>query len=215
MKASRPLLLASLLLFSSCGRDEPVTTDEASVSKTTASFSSTATTVPTNFAEEKPAQATGEQPPKVEEPVAPKQPDPVPGSDEAPPPPSNPALSEEGIIDAAIRKTNEIRAEHGLPALEIDSALAAAAQKHAEDMKARGFYDHVSPDGKSPIDRMKESGAVFQLSGENIHKGVTDVDLVFKSWLDSKLHRDTLLHKAYRRHGIGYADGYWTHVFAD
>jgi len=191
---SFPLLLPTLLLLCSCGREEPVMNDPA-ITKTTSTL---AATPPSLVAEN-----IQEAPKSSEDPT------------KAPPAPVNPAFTDEAVISSALAKANAIRLENGLPELDLDEKLAAAAQKHAEDMKARNFFDHVNPDGVNPFQRMKAAGAVFKLGGENIAKGLSDTEAVFKIWLDSKLHRENLLQKAYRRQGIGFIDGHWAHVFAD
>src|SRR5688572_23644697 len=49
---------------------------------------------------------------------------------------------------------NALRAQHGLSPARPDARLAAAAQLHAEDMIRQGYFDHVSRDGRTYIQRI-------------------------------------------------------------
>jgi uncharacterized protein YkwD len=120
-----------------------------------------------------------------------------------------------GTIEAALAVANEIRRKHGLPELVQDPSIQAAAQAHAEDMARRHYFEHNNPEGESPFDRMRKAGAKFGWAAENIAQGPQDPEQAFRLWLGSPGHRKNLLNKKYRRHGIGYADGYWVHDFAD
>jgi uncharacterized protein YkwD len=52
-------------------------------------------------------------------------------------------------------------------------------------------------------------------AAENIARGQRSATEVFHSWTSSPGHRHNLLNPRYRRHGIGWANGYWVHDFAD
>ena len=53
---------------------------------------------------------------------------------------------------------NEYRQNSGRSTLTVDSRLTAAARAHSEDMVARNFFDHVTPDGVDPFERMVAAG---------------------------------------------------------
>lgn len=67
----------------------------------------------------------------------------------------------------ALKLINRDRQANGLPSLVEDPLLAQSAQRHAEDMKARNFYAHVTPEGKTPTDRFAAVGGIGGV-GENI-----------------------------------------------
>src|SRR3989344_3789576 len=46
--------------------------------------------------------------------------------------------------------TNEDRADNNVPSLVENKLLDQAAQLKAEDMAAKGYFAHTSPEGKSP-----------------------------------------------------------------
>lgn len=67
--------------------------------------------------------------------------------------------------------TNAERAAEGLPPLAVDALLTTAAQAHSDDMVARAFYSHTSPNGSQPWDRAAAAGSRRRTIGENIACG--------------------------------------------
>jgi uncharacterized protein YkwD len=103
------------------------------------------------------------------------------------------------VLDA----TNRAREAKGLPALEIDPALEAAAQAHADAMLARRFYGHIDPDLGDLRERMNRFGYRASALGENLARGIFATDEVVDRWLASPGHRRNLLQPLYRSIGIG------------
>jgi len=56
----------------------------------------------------------------------------------------------------------------GLSPLTFNGNLAEAARAHTEDMFARSYYSHVSPDGRGYDERIRESGYPAAVSGESL-----------------------------------------------
>jgi uncharacterized protein YkwD len=113
---------------------------------------------------------------------------------------------------AAVRATilgqaNDSRAAAGLPPLAAEARLTAAAQEHARDMLARGFYDHRSPEGAGPAQRAAAAGYRYRWVGENIAKGLFPADEVVERWMGSSGHRRNLLDRHAAEVGIGVAWG--------
>lgn len=80
-----------------------------------------------------------------------------------------PAGAQGDLAALALALVNEARAAEGLGALSASGVLDEAARGHAEDMLARGFYDHVTPEGGTARDRfLAAGGAAGAVSGENI-----------------------------------------------
>src|SRR3954452_20291571 len=61
---------------------------------------------------------------------------------------------------AMLARVNAERAAAGRPPLVLDPRLNAAAQRHAEDMLLRSYYNHVSPEKTTPIERVRKSGYI-------------------------------------------------------
>ncbi|HYX24333.1 MAG TPA: CAP domain-containing protein [Thermoanaerobaculia bacterium] len=107
-----------------------------------------------------------------------------------------------------LARANAERTAAGVRPLLRDPRLDAAAQRHAEDMLARAYYDHVSPDGTSPNTRTRKSGYVGRIVGENIARGPMAVQEVMDNWMGSTEHRRNLLLPAFTHLGVGVAVGH-------
>ncbi len=96
-----------------------------------------------------------------------------------------------GLADlAAVRrevleKVNAERAKAHVRPLLLDPRLDAAAQRHAEDMLARGYFAHASPEGKTVRQRAEAAGYRWHAVGENIALGQLSVDEVVQAWMKS------------------------------
>ncbi|MGK5729136.1 CAP domain-containing protein [Streptomyces sp. URMC 124] len=114
--------------------------------------------------------------------------------------------------------TNAERAAAGLRPLAADPRLAAAAQAHSDDMVARDFYAHTSPEGSEPWDRARAAGCPHPGIGENIACGQRSAAEVVRGWMNSPGHRANILKPDFAHIGVGYATGskagtYWTQLF--
>jgi uncharacterized protein YkwD len=115
------------------------------------------------------------------------------------------------IRAATLCLVNQERAKIGAGALVEQPQLEAAASGQVSDMLARNYYDHVSPDGKDPLDRDTAAGylrgAAGYAIGENLAWATGDASPVriVAAWMDSPDHRDNLLSREYRDSGIAVA----------
>lgn len=116
----------------------------------------------------------------------------------------------------ALNLVNRDRAANGLAPLSLDARLDAAAQRHAEDMLQRNYVEHVSPEGRTPMDRyVAAGGKTTQAVAENIagceRCPPPDADQLARlqtGWMDSPGHRHNLLGGGFERFGFGaVADG--------
>lgn len=115
------------------------------------------------------------------------------------------------LQQALVTCTNRARAAHGLPALSADPALTRAAQGHAADMDARGYFDHTTPEGLEPWDRIRAalgSADPFTAMGENIAMGYAGADATCDGWMNSPGHRANILSEEFTLIGTGWVDGY-------
>lgn len=101
-----------------------------------------------------------------------------------------------------IELTNLARSDEGLPPLRSAPELMRSAEAKGRDMDERGYFSHYSPEGTSPFDLMRQSGAKFSSAGENIAQG-TSVDRIFVSWMQSADHRENILARGYTHLGVG------------
>lgn len=106
-----------------------------------------------------------------------------------------------------LARVNAIRKKAGLNSLRLNSDLETAAQRHAEDMLARGYFAHESPSGITVRERSRKAGYDWSAIGENIAFGQTSVDEVVETWMDSPGHRKNILGRHFTELGVGLALG--------
>jgi len=109
--------------------------------------------------------------------------------------------------DSLVEITNRYRADQGLPALRVNSALINAATSKAADMFAENYWAHNSPSGKSPWWFFKNAGYSYTFAGENLAKDFADPDSIARAWMDSPTHRDNILNNKYEEIGIAVVSG--------
>ncbi|MGW2628970.1 CAP domain-containing protein [Streptomyces chattanoogensis] len=113
---------------------------------------------------------------------------------------------------------NAQRAQHGCGPLTVDRRLQKAAQAHSDDMAARNYYEHNTPEGVDPGTRMTNAGFQWSSWAENIFKSPKDPATAMKGWMESPGHRDNILNCSYKSTGVGVnlsANGpWWTQDFA-
>jgi uncharacterized protein YkwD len=112
---------------------------------------------------------------------------------------------------------NQQRASNGCGALRDDSKLTLAAREHSADMANQGYFDHNSPNGATPWDRIKAAGYADP-SAENIAAGQATPADVMNAWMNSEGHRANILNCSSKAIGIGFWRGgsygtYWTQDF--
>ncbi len=77
-----------------------------------------------------------------------------------------------GAEQAALDMVNQSRQQNGVPPLMMDEALHQLARARAQDMSARNYFSHITPEGKSPFDLMTAGGISYRMAAENIGYGV-------------------------------------------
>lgn len=103
---------------------------------------------------------------------------------------------------------NALRRKEGVTGkLAGSGILDRIAQKHAEDMLARGYFAHQSPDGKTVRERAQREGYRWRALGENLADGQTRIEQLLANWRDSPPHRAVLLDPEMEEIGLGMARG--------
>lgn len=102
---------------------------------------------------------------------------------------------------------NRERQARQLAVLTPDLRLQQAAQKKAEDILSRQYFEHYSPDGRTPWDFMLASGYDYQIAGENLAMDFTRVEDMQKAWMQSPTHAANILNPGYQNIGIGTISG--------
>lgn len=107
------------------------------------------------------------------------------------------------LVDLA----NDDRAQAGLPPLSVSPTLTAVAQAKANDMAAKGYFAHTSPQGLDPWHWFTQEGYAFEYAGENLAIDFSDSADVNRAWMNSPTHRENLLDPDYTEIGIATAQG--------
>jgi hypothetical protein len=104
-----------------------------------------------------------------------------------------------------LAETNGERSNDHLPALQLNQQLAAAAQAKANDMAQRGYWSHVTPDGKQPWAFIDAAGYKYEAAGENLAYGFSS-DQVMTAWMHSPEHRANIMNSVYQDVGFATAN---------
>ena len=124
------------------------------------------------------------------------------------------AKNAERIAESVLCLLNSERAERGLRSLSEEGKLLKAARRHSADMVRRRYFDHVSPDGGSLVDRARAARYLPDRGAwrvaENIAWGSGSYGSprhVVASWMKSPPHRRNVLDGSLKHAGIGVSDG--------
>ena len=96
---------------------------------------------------------------------------------------------------------NGERVAAGLRPLASDPELTQVARQHSADMFARGYFAHVTPEGRDPFERMREANVRFLAAGENLALAPT-LQLAHTGLMRSPGHRANILQQDFGRVGI-------------
>jgi uncharacterized protein YkwD len=125
----------------------------------------------------------------------------------------------------ALARTNAYRSQFNCPPLHENAQLEQAALAHSQDMALHGYFDHNSPSGQTPWDRIHAAGYQFSMAAENIAAGYPTpeavIDAFFNETPPNDGHRRNLLNCSLRDVGFAYYyqkgseyGSYWTQDFA-
>ena len=116
-------------------------------------------------------------------------------------PASGTLARESRAASALYASLNRERRAAGLPALQIDPALNEAAFDHVVDMARHGYFDHDSPGGITPWERMRSHNCAFSYAGENLALAGSAVQ-ADRALFKSTPHRHNTLSPNFTRVGI-------------
>lgn len=111
------------------------------------------------------------------------------------------------ITSVLVDLANDDRKDEDLGTLTVNPKLVAAAQAKADDMAAKGYFAHTSPDGRSSWSWFKDQGYSFAYAGENLAVNFSDSADVEEAWMDSPTHRANILNGKFTEIGIATAVG--------
>ena len=107
---------------------------------------------------------------------------------------------------------NQARLDAGLPPYGFSNLLAAAAQRHADDLAVHQIWSHTGSDGSEPRQRIAEAGYAAWtwnsgelIAGENFWTGYGTIQDAMAFFVEDEPHRKNILSTTYREIGVGVA----------
>lgn len=100
---------------------------------------------------------------------------------------------------------NAERRAAGLKPVKADNELVLVARAHSQDMLARGYFAHVSPEGKDLGNRLQQARVAYLSAGENLALAPT-LHSAHTGLMHSPGHRANILRPQFGRLGIGILD---------
>ncbi|MDX2024267.1 MAG: CAP domain-containing protein [Deltaproteobacteria bacterium] len=97
---------------------------------------------------------------------------------------------------------NDLRAKRHLPALILDVRLRDVARRHSDEMARLERVAHTSPDGRTPVDRIRAAKLSPTSLGENVG-GATSPAAVHDGFMASPGHRSNVFDALATHAGIG------------
>lgn len=138
------------------------------------------------------------------------------------------------LFPAGEARMNGITIDEGIPGqldsspkqpVAMNATLRLTASDHSKDMLTRNYFEHDTPEGVSPFDRMKNNSYLFVSAGENLAwRGTTGtldpvetvekqhVDLFVDQGISGRGHRVTMLNDSLREIGISIQRGSFTRL---
>ncbi len=102
---------------------------------------------------------------------------------------------------------NSERAKENLPVLAYNTTLEAAAKMKADDMAAKTYFAHTSPEGITPWFWFQKAGYSFFYAGENLAVDFDESDEVTRAWMQSPTHRANIMNGRFSEIGVATAEG--------
>ena len=117
----------------------------------------------------------------------------------------------DAIRAAVICLVNHERLAQGESALTSNAQLEQSAQAHTDSMVSENYFEHNSPQGETPLMRMRAAGYIYSSHigydvGENIGWGtLTDSTprAIVAAWMASPGHRANILNPHFRDTAVG------------
>lgn len=111
-------------------------------------------------------------------------------------------MSRSGLLSS----TNVQRNSNGQASLTINEKLNQAAQAKANDMVARNYWSHNTPEEEEPWIFFDAQGYIYTKAGENLAYGFDTSGATVIGWMNSPSHKANLLDSAFTEVGFGFAN---------
>lgn len=115
-------------------------------------------------------------------------------------------LSSSVSVSGVDNFVNQQRVENGLTPLSRNALLDNAAQLKCDDMVAKDYWSHTSPDGTTPWFWFDKVGYLYKTAGENLALNSYNSKALVGGWMGSPKHRENLLNASFTEVGYGICD---------
>ncbi len=102
---------------------------------------------------------------------------------------------------------NSARKSGGFPELAVNVKLAQAASAKLDDMFAKQYFAHFSPENRSPWDFFRAQEYRYLAAGENLAMNFTSAQGAHVAFMQSATHRANILHPAFTEIGVAVRQG--------
>ncbi len=123
--------------------------------------------------------------------------------------PAPQALANHADISAIelVELTNAERARSNVPTLTVNETLVRSAEAKAQDLLERDYFNHDTPDGKTPWTFFTDAGYSYTWAGENLAIDFVTAAPIQRAWMGSPTHAANILNPHYREIGIAVVEG--------
>ncbi len=109
-------------------------------------------------------------------------------------------------VSGLLQSTNQKREQNSRSDLKLNSKLDQAAQAKANDMVARNYWSHNTPDGNPPWVFITNAGYTYKSAGENLAYGYLTSSDTVNGWMASAEHKANMLSTSFSEVGFGFAN---------
>lgn len=106
-----------------------------------------------------------------------------------------------------VNLTNQNRVAANVAELTVNPLLEKAAQMKANDMAAKGYFAHNTPEGKTPWYWLEQAGYSYKVAGENLAVNFENSEDVETAWMNSRGHFLNIVNPKYKEIGIATSTG--------
>jgi uncharacterized protein YkwD len=106
-----------------------------------------------------------------------------------------------------VNLTNQNRVAANVSELKVSPILEKAAQMKADDMAAKGYFAHNTPEGLTPWYWFEQAGYKYIYAGENLAVNFEDSEDVETAWMNSRGHFLNIMNPNFTEIGIATSTG--------
>ncbi|TSC77032.1 MAG: SCP/PR1 domain protein [Parcubacteria group bacterium Gr01-1014_31] len=111
------------------------------------------------------------------------------------------------VAQEIVALANQSREEAGIPGLRVEPLLVTSALRKGEDMIARDYFAHDTPDGRKPWSFIDRERYDYVYAGENLAVDFMSADAIHEAFMRSPSHRANIMNARYQDIGVAVVNG--------